>query len=112
MKKLATLGVAAVLVAVATIALNAETAEAHCIEVGPAGIECNLTGEPGPGWTGGPLKSADHPGQGLIPGGPGGAFKMSPAHGGGLNTACETIRLNGNGVVDIHGPGPSCPHGS
>lgn len=53
-------------------------------------------------------------GKGLIPGGPTGSYLQSPAHGGGLNTACESLRANGNEVVDIFGPPTpaGCPHGT
>ncbi len=63
---------------------------------------------------GGPLPAAAK-GQGLIGAGPGGIFGLqSPAHDGGLNTACESLRANGNGVVDIFGPPTpdGCPHGT
>lgn len=49
-------------------------------------------------------------GQGLIAGGPGGVFTLTPAHAKGLNNACAATE--GNDVVDIRGPGgPGCPHG-
>jgi hypothetical protein len=50
-------------------------------------------------------------GQGLVPGGPGGIFTLSPAHVKGLNATCEQLEANPS-VVDIRGPGgPGCAHG-
>jgi hypothetical protein len=76
----------------------ATAASAHYIEVNPPG-----KAEPKSGWAGGP---APLPGQGkgLILGGPNGDWPMTPAHAGGLNQACHSLRDNGNGVVDIYGP--------
>ena len=60
-------------------------------------------------------------GEGLIGGGPPDPetgeqpFMQPPSHEKGLNTACEALRENGTGVVDIFGPPPTpgsgCPHG-
>jgi hypothetical protein len=117
MRTLGLLGVAALVVATVLVAFPA-AANAHCMEVTPAGgdavVECNVfTGDFGAGWAGSPLFPGDHPGQGLVPGGPGGIFKMSPSHDGGLITACEALRDSGNQSVSIVGPGgPGCPHGS
>jgi hypothetical protein len=65
------------------------------------------------GWVGGPPLPGQ--GQGLIVGGPGGIFMLSPAHAKGLNTACYALEANPS-VVNIRGPGPGgatsqCPHG-
>ena len=76
----------------------AGVASAHYIEVNPPG-----DAEPKGGWVG--AMSIPGKGQGLITGGPPGQeMTMTPAHAKGLNTACESIRANGNGVVDIYGP--------
>lgn len=100
------LGVA-ITTGVAVIALSGAAASAHVLEVDPPG-----NGEPRSGWVGGPALPGQ--GKGLIPGGPGGQIMQSPAHGGGLNTACEALRSNGRSAVDIFGP-PSpagCAHGT
>lgn len=81
----------------------AAPAAAHNLTVTPPG-----TGEAKHGWVG----ALDLPGKGkgLIPGGPGGTWTLTPAHAKGLNSACHA--LGGNPVVDIRGPGgPGCPHG-
>ena len=94
----------------AMLGMIAGPAAAHHLVVEPPG------GGQGPGdevWPGGGPLPEGAQGEGLIPAGPGGAFGLqSPAHDGGLNTACESLRANGNGVVDIHGPVPAtCHHG-
>jgi hypothetical protein len=115
-KKLGAAALAAFVVSIALVS-QTSTAEAHCIDVTPRGggqgVTCNvMAGDFSAGWVGSPLFAGDHPGQGLVPGGPGGMFKMSPSHAGGLTNACEAIRDSGNGTVDIYGPGgPGCPHG-
>lgn len=64
-------------------------------------------------WVGGPALPGQ--GAGLIPGGPTGQDTIAPAHEAGLVKACEAIRANGNGVVDIFGPyipgQETCRHG-
>lgn len=97
------------IVALFALAMMAGPAAAHHLVVVPPG------GGQGPGedaWVGGgPLPQAAQ-GEGLIPGGPTGSYRQSPAHGGGLNTACQRLRAHGNAAVDIHGPGPTtCHHG-
>lgn len=91
------------------LAMMAGPAVAHHLVVDPPG------GGEGPGeaiWVGGGPLPEQAQGQGLIPGGPTGAFLQSPAHDSGLNAACENLRDHGNGVVDIHGPfPPTCHHG-
>lgn len=86
----------------------ASTSSAHYIHIETP------SGQTQHGWAG----SEDIPGQGqgLIPGGPTGEATLSPSHDGGLVTACEAIRANGNGVIDIHGPAApgvetTCRHG-
>ncbi len=89
----------AALLAVAVLA----PAAAHNLEVSPPGNGNAIGGEVG---------GSDIPGvgQGLIAGGPGGIFTLTPAHGKGLNNACEAT--DANPVVDIRGPGGSgCAHG-
>jgi hypothetical protein len=96
---------AAMMSAALLLLVMALPAAAHNITVTPHG-----TGEAKHGWTG----SLGLPGQGkgLIPGGPGGAWLISPSHAKGLNTACYKLEANPS-VVDIRGPGgPGCPHGS
>lgn len=63
----------------------------------------------GGGWVGGPVGLPGQ-GQGLVLGGPNHDLLMAPSHTGGLNTSCESLEDNPS-VVDIRGPGPSCPHG-
>jgi len=82
----------------------ASYALAHNLSVAPPGGEEKVV------WVG--ALGLPGQGQGLIPGGPAGDWSITPAHGKGLNVACEALEANGNGVVDIRGPGPSCPHGS
>ena len=98
------------------LGMIAGPAAAHHLTVDPPGAGSGPSAgpfEPG-GWVGGP---APLPGQGkgLVLGGMSGQDPMTPAHVGGLNTACEALRENGNGVVDIFGPPPTehsgCPHG-
>jgi hypothetical protein len=91
----------------ATLAVGGTTASAHVLEVDPFGSDAKQV------WVGGPLMPADRPGQGLVPGGPGGAFLQPPSHYKGLNTACAALRSNGNGVVDMWGPPhpATCSHG-
>jgi hypothetical protein len=101
----------------------AAPAAAHTIRVTPPGhggeqVETHRGGPHqwshdffGAGWVGGPVGLPGQ-GAGLVGGGPGGDMPMTPAHVSGLNTACEALGAeSGNGVVDIRGPGPSCPHG-
>lgn len=93
---------------IATIFFSAVLLMAFAI---PAGAHNLTVTPPGTGekhfWVGGGALPAN--GQGLIPGGPTGEFMLTPAHGGGLTTACG---MNGSDVVDIRGPGgPGCPHG-
>jgi len=93
------------------LGMIAGPAAAHVLVVSPPG------GGQGPEDVragGGPLPESAQ-GEGLIPAGPNGMFGLqSPAHGKGLNTACESLRANGNGVVDIFGPPTpaGCPHGT
>lgn len=101
--------------------LAAATLMALGMIAGPAAAHILVVEPPGGGQGpedvragGGPLPAAAK-GQGLIGAGPGGIFGLqSPAHDGGLNTACESLRANGNGVVDIFGPPTpdGCPHGT
>ena len=93
--------------AIMLLGLMAGPAAAHILEVTPKGNDPVITGWVG----GGPLPEAAN-GQGLIPGGPTGAFLQPPSHGTGLNTSCEATEDNPS-AVDIRGPGgPGCPHGS
>ena len=94
------------------LGMIAGPAAAHILVVEPPG------GGQGPGEEaqvgGGALPDAAK-GQGLIEGGPPwDRYLQSPAHGKGLNTACESLWANGNGVVDIYGPPTpaGCPHGT
>jgi hypothetical protein len=89
----------------ATLMMLAAPAYAHNMTVTPPGTDREVHN-----WVG----ALDIPGQGqgLIPGGPGGTWTLTPAHAKGLNTACESLEDNPS-VVDIRGPaGPGCPHGS
>lgn len=92
------------------LGLLAGPAAAHNLTVDPPGQSDGTAG-----WVGGePLPQEvdpDHPG--LVVGGPPDDQVMqSPAHEGGLNTACEALEANDNDVVDIRGPGgPGCGHG-
>ena len=95
-KLVAILG-AALLFLVGPLAVGAS---AHFIEVNPPG-----NSGPKGGWVGGPVPVPGK-GQGLVLGGPDGQQMMTPAHNKGLNQACESLRANGNGVVDIYGPPP------
>ena len=83
-------------------------ASAHVLVVSPQG-----EGEGTVQWVGGPV-GLDANGKGLVLGGPTGDQLMPPSHVKGLNNACETIRANGNGVVDIFGPPTpaGCEHGT
>ena len=90
----------------------AAPAAAHFIEVDPPGNDKVVEG-----WVGGAAdpesglpESAQ--GKGLIFHPPSGN-NQPPSHAKGLNTACETIRENGNGTVDIFGPldPATCEHG-
>ena len=97
-------------VTAATLAVGGATASAHIIEIDPPGNSDKKMRMAG----GAPLPAAAQ-GEGLVPAGPGGMFGLqSPAHYGGLNTACEALRANENGVVDIYGPPTAggCPHGT
>ena len=82
----------------ASVSLFAGAASAHYIEVDPAGDGDGTTG-----WVGGPV-GVPGQGEGLVMGGPDGDEPMPPSHVKGLNAACEALRANGNGVVDIYGP--------
>ncbi len=91
------------IVVVALVAALASVAWAHTLTVTtPSGQEKQV-------WVG--ALALPGQGKGLIPGGPTGEWLISPSHGKGLNVACEALEANGNGVADIRGPGPSCPHG-
>ena len=100
-----------------TLGLLGGPAAAHHLVVDPPGAgEGPSAGplDPG-GWVGGPL-GVPGKGQGLNhEGGPTGEDTITPAHHKGLNSACESLRQHGNGVVDIFGPPPipgsGCPHG-
>ena len=100
------------------VGMLAAPASAHSLTMDPPGegdgADPQGQESPFPGvWVGGPLLGEFDPENrhpGLIPGGPGGEFLMPPSHDGGLNTACESLEVNPS-VVDIRGPGPSCPHG-
>ena len=101
---------------VLSVTALAGPAAAHFIDINPPG-----NAEPKSGWVGGPVPLPGK-GQGLVLGGPQGDALMTPAHEKGLNRACEALRRNGNGVVDIYGPPhqsalppgliSGCPHGS
>ncbi len=96
------------LLAVMTLVLlmAALPATAHYLTVTPGGSEVKTN------WVGGPALPDAAQGQGLmeIGGGPDAGSLQPPSHGRGLNTACEATEANPS-VVDIRGPGPSCPHG-
>lgn len=100
------------IVAVLALGLMAGPAAAHNLEVTPHGNDKVITG-----WVGGGALPESAQGQGLMPGGPTGAYLQPPSHGKGLNTACESNEANPS-VVDIRGPAaphienPECPHGS
>ena len=87
------------------LGMMAVPAAAHVLVVDPPGQE-----EPVAGWVGGPTLPEQAQGQGLMPN----PFGLQPpSHAKGLNAACEALRTNGNGVVDMWGP-PSpytCQHG-
>jgi hypothetical protein len=90
------------------LGMLAGPAAAHHLVVDPPG------GGVGPGeeaWVGGPALPGK--GKGLVPGGPpDDPVTLSPAHEGGLNTACEKLRGHGNSAVDIFGPVvTTCHHG-
>jgi hypothetical protein len=84
----------------------ASPAFAHVLVVTPPGGDVKV------GWTGGPALPAAAKGKGLVPGGPTGSYMQSPAHGGGLNTACESLRSNPS-QADMFGPPvpQTCRHG-
>ena len=110
-------GTLAVLAASLLALAMAAPAGAHFVEVDPPG-----EGEGTDGWVGGPPhddgalpESAQ--GEGLMEH-PAEGQNQPAAHGEGLNAACEALRDNGNGAVDIYGPPPkavdedsACPHG-
>ena len=100
-------------VALSMLAMMAAPAAAHILVVdSPGGAgEPKVVSEIG----GGALPD-EAQGEGLIPGGPGGLYLQTPAHDGGLVTACKSLRAHGNGVVDIFGPAApgvenTCRHG-
>jgi hypothetical protein len=105
-------GVIAVISVTAAVGFSA-TASAHNLHVDPPGGGHGTHGTVG----GAPLPEAAQ-GKGLIPAGPGGIFGLqSPAHDGGLVSACVALTNNGNSVVTILGPTgpgatPTCRHGS
>lgn len=82
------------------LGLTAGPAAAHILVVDPPG-DADTTMVSGIGGGALPESAA---GAGLIPGGPTGSYLQSPAHDGGLVTACERLRERGNGVVDLYGP--------
>lgn len=93
------------------LAMMAGPAAAHILTVDPPGAGDGPPAgpfEPG-SWVGGGTLPSEAQGNGLIPS----PFGLQPpSHATGLNSACEALRENGNGVVDIFGPGgPGCPHG-
>jgi hypothetical protein len=92
--------------AVAVAIALAAPASAHNLTVTPRGA-----GDPVMVWVGGGTLPDTAAGSGLIEigGGPDEGKLQPPAHGKGLNAACGSLERNG--VVDIRGPGPSCPHG-
>ena len=96
------------LLAVMTLVLlmAALPASAHYLTVTPDG-----SGEK-THWVGGGTLPDAAQGAGLmeIGGGPDVGKLQPPSHGRGLNAACEATEANPS-VVDIRGPGPSCPHG-
>lgn len=99
-------------VVLSMMAMMALPAAAHVLVVDSPGGD----GDPKVGWVGGGELPEAAEGNGLIPGGPTGAYLQSPSHDGGLVTACERLRAHGNGVVDIFGPNapgepPTCRHG-
>ncbi len=89
----------------AMLAVSSAPAGAHYIDIDPPG-----KGERKTGWVGGPALPEKARGKGLVEigGGPDAGRMQTPAHGKGLNQACNSLRENGNGVVDIYGP----PHHS
>jgi hypothetical protein len=90
------------------VALSAP-AFAHNLTVTPPGNTDAKTG-----WVGGPaLPDAASGAEGLIEvgGGPDVGRPQPPSHSTGLNAACTSLEASGTAVVDIRGPGPSCPHG-
>lgn len=96
------LATAALLLALAAPAL------AHNLTVTPPGATDAKIG-----WVGGHALPESAAGQGLseVGGGPDVGAAQPAAHDRGLNSACAALDATGNGVVDIRGPGPSCPHG-
>jgi hypothetical protein len=101
----------ALVTAASAVALSialAAPAAAHTLTVTPRG-----GGDPVLVWVGGGTLPDAAAGAGLIEigGGPDMGKLQPPAHAKGLNAACDSLEDNGNGVVDIRGPGPSCPHG-
>jgi hypothetical protein len=99
--------IAVAVIALLVVTVGASPAAGHVLVVDPPGAADTKVG-----WVGGPALPGQ--GQGLIPGGPGGEVMLTPAHGGGLNQACASIRSQGNAAADIFGPpGPGgCPHGT
>lgn len=93
------------LASAAMLAVSSAPAGAHYIDIDPPG-----NGEGRSGWVGSPALPENADGNGLIEigGGPDVGKMQSASHGKGLNSACESLRTNGRGVVDIYGP----PHHS
>ncbi|WP_277212397.1 hypothetical protein [Isoptericola croceus] len=90
--------------AAAALTVLGSPAAAHVITVDPPGQSDTKEG-----WVGGGALPGQ--GKGLVPGGPDGSFKLSPAHAKGLNSACKSTEANPS-AVDIRGPGgPGCAHG-
>lgn len=91
MKRLVTV----LVIVMAVLGAFAGTAAAHIRVV-------DAPGNPDPGWVGSPAEGIPGQGEGLVQGGPTGTTTLSPAHAGGLNTACEAIRAQGKAAVDIY----------